>query len=204
MVSETAFPLLENRLSNSSGVNGNLSALDPHDQWLREGHAKRVEVFLKQAPERIMPEPEITEASIDSPPTLSEAVGDLGSIIDLPDLDQVSRASPQVTFHALQEWEGYVLEKRTEEFTARLFDVTAGSLQEEEEAVIPLCEISEDDLKRLRPGSIFRWVIGYARSASGTKQRVSQIVFRDLPAMTKQDISRGKEWARKIAQSIVD
>ncbi len=108
------------------------------------------------------------------------------------------------TFHALQEWEGYVLEKGDDEFTARLLDLTAGSLQEEEEAVIPLAEISEDDLKRLHPGSVFRWVIGYERSASGTKRRVSQIVFRDLPVVTKQDLAEGKEWARKTAQSWAD
>ena len=203
-MSETAFALRENRPPDSSGVNENFMALGPHGQSLREGHAKRVEVFLKQASKKVMSALEITEVPTDLPPTQSEAVVDLGSIIDLPDLNQVSQASSRVTFHALQEWEGYVLEKRKEEFTARLLDVTAGSLQEEEEAVIPLCEISEDDLQRLRPGSIFRWVIGYARSASGTKQRVSQIVFRDLPAMTKQDLSKGKEWARKIAQSMAD
>ena len=79
-------------------------------------------------------------------------------------------------------------------------DLTASSLQEEEEATIPLEEIAEDDFIRLIPGSIFRWVIGYERSQGGTKRRVSQIVFRDLPVVTGWDITNGEEWAKKVAQ----
>ena len=60
------------------------------------------------------------------------------------------------------------------------------------------------DFKRLRLGSIFRWVIGYERSASGTKQRVSRIVFRELPVVTEQDIAEAEERARKTAQLWAD
>ena len=108
---------------------------------------------------------------------------------------------PAVTFHALQEWEGYILEIRPEDVVARLIDLTAGASQEEEEAVIPLTEISDDDAVKMREGSIFRWVIGYERSAAGTKKRVSQIVFRDLPAMTKSDLQDGQAWADRISES---
>ena len=99
------------------------------------------------------------------------------------------------TLHPLQEWEGYVVEIRATDFVARLIDLTAGSTREEEEAVIPLAEISDQDSAKMSPGSIFRWVIGYERSPSGTKKRVSQIVFRDLPAITKTDIQDGESWA---------
>ena len=125
-------------------------------------------------------------------------------VIDFPDPAQISRTVPQTCFHLLQEWEGYVTEIGEDDFTVRLLDLTAGSSYEEEEAVIPLSEISEDDLKRMRLGSIFRWVIGYERSASGNKQRVSRIVFRELPVVTKQDIAEGEKWARKVAQLWVD
>ncbi len=103
-------------------------------------------------------------------------------------------------FQVLQEWEGYIIEIGEDDFTARLLDLTAGSSHEEEEAVIPFSEISKDDLKHLRLGSIFRWIIGYARSTNGTKQRVSQIVFREFPIVTKQDIAEAEEWAKKTAQ----
>ncbi|MDE2741112.1 MAG: hypothetical protein OXI58_05960 [Gemmatimonadota bacterium] len=108
-----------------------------------------------------------------------------------------ARPSPPVTLHALQEWEGYVTEINDAEFTARLTDLTAKATYAGEEANIPLDEILEDDAAKLQVGSIFRWVIGYERTA-GAKKRVSYIVFRDLPAITKTDLRDGEEWARKI------
>ena len=112
------------------------------------------------------------------------------------------RRVPSATFHALQEWEGYVVDVGAADFVARLVDLTAGSSHEKEEAVIPLTEISDADAERMRTGSIFRWVIGYERSASGTKKRVSQIVFRDLPRITRADVREGREWARETMQSL--
>ena len=105
--------------------------------------------------------------------------------------------SPPETLHALQEWEGYVTEINDTEFTARLIDLTAKATYAGEEANIPLDEILEDDAAKLQVGSIFRWVIGYERTA-GAKKRVSYIVFRDLPAITKTDLRDGEEWAHKI------
>ena len=105
------------------------------------------------------------------------------------------------TFHALQEWEGHVLEINGDEFVAALVDLTAGSSHEEEEAIIPVTEIGEEDAASLRVGGIFRWVIGYERSRSGTKKRVSQIVFRDLPRITERDLQQGREWARETRRA---
>ena len=102
---------------------------------------------------------------------------------------------PTASLHALQEWEGYVTDIGDEEFGARLLDVTAGDAVEREDAVIPLEEVSAEDRLRMEPGSIFRWVIGYERSVGGTRRRVSQIVFLDLPAITDRDLERGREWA---------
>ncbi len=101
------------------------------------------------------------------------------------------------SLHALQEWEGYVTDIFDDEFVARLTDLTANAQVEEEEAMIPLEEISEDDAAKLRLGSVFRWIIGYERSGAGTKKRVSQIVFRDLPVVTRSDVQDGKAWARE-------
>lgn len=108
---------------------------------------------------------------------------------------------PRATLHALQEWEGYVVEVEGDELVARLVDLTAGSTHEEEEAVIPLAEISEPDVANVRVGSIFRWVIGYERSPSGTKKRVSQIVFRDLPRMTERDFREARSWAHEMRRA---
>ena len=109
---------------------------------------------------------------------------------------------PASTFHAIQEWEGYVVEVGPEEFVARLVDLTANSTYEGEEAIVPLEEISEDDANRIRVGSVFRWVIGYERSAAGTKKRVSQFVLRDLPAVTRTDLRDGNTWAQEVVRSL--
>ena len=125
-----------------------------------------------------------------------EQDGDLLSrILILPE-PRVHRPPP-VTFHALQEWEGYVTEINDTEFTARLTDLTSGATYAGEEAHIPLDEISEGDAAKMQVGSIFRWVIGYERKA-GSKKRVSHIVFRDLPAITRTDLRDGQKWADKI------
>ena len=94
-----------------------------------------------------------------------------------------------------------MLEIHGDEFVAALVDLTANSSHEEEEAIIPLTEIADDDAAALRVGTIFRWVIGYERSRSGTKRRVSQIVFRDLPRITERDLQQGREWAHKIRRA---
>ncbi len=118
----------------------------------------------------------------------------LSGIVNWP---QPRAQVPAATLHALQEWEGYVLEIGKTDFVANLVDLTAGSSNETEEAAIPLAEISDDDTAKIRAGSVFRWVIGYERSVAGTKKRVSLIVFRDLPAITKTDLRDGKAWARE-------
>ena len=125
----------------------------------------------------------------------------VGAPPTLPFSGQYSAGS-RATFHALQEWEGYVLKIDGDEFVARLVDLTAGSSHEEEEAIIPVAELSASDAATLREGGIFRWVIGYQIDPSGTKKRVSQIVFRDLPRLTERDIQQGRKWARETLRAL--
>ena len=124
----------------------------------------------------------------------------LSRIVTLP--QPSARWSPSVTLHALQEWEGYVVEIGEHEFVANLVDLTAGMSYATDEATIPMEEISEHDAEKMSEGDIFRWVIGYERSASGTKRRVSQIVFRDLPRMTAADFEEGRKWAERVSRSL--
>ena len=132
------------------------------------------------------------------PHRLRSGVGAVPAVQAPPKLSPLTAAA---TFHALQEWEGHVLEIGGGEFVAALVDLTAGSSHEEEEATIPFTEIAENDAASLRVGAIFRWVIGYERSRSGTKKRVSQIVFRDLPRITERDLQQGREWARETRRA---
>ena len=106
-----------------------------------------------------------------------------------------STPEPKASLHVLQEWEGYIVEMRGDEFVARLVDLTAGSTHEEEEAIIPWAAISKSDVATVDGGSIFRWVIGYERSPAGTRKRVTRIVFRDQPRMAERDFREARRWA---------
>ncbi len=119
--------------------------------------------------------------------------------VSLPPLPP--RRPLSVTFHALQEWEGYVVEIGEEGFVARLVDLTAGARREGEEARIPISALSDDEAAKLREGSIFRWSISYERPAVGMKRRVSRVLFRDLGAMTESDRKAGEAWARETMRA---
>jgi hypothetical protein len=93
------------------------------------------------------------------------------------------------TFYALQEWEGYVDSVDGDQVIVRLVDLTAGERFASQKTSIPLEEFNDDDFLKLKPGSVFRWAIGYQRSGRGTKMRVSNIVFRELPRWTKSELN---------------
>lgn len=136
----------------------------------------------------------------DSPGNHTWNSGVTAPVVSLP--PSTVPAMRMVTLRALQEWEGYVVSIDDDEFVARLVDVTAGMSYDSEEAIIPLDELSDRDATSMTVGSIFRWVIGYERSPEGTRKRVSQIVFRDLPRMTDGDLQAGREWACKMVPGL--
>ena len=92
-----------------------------------------------------------------------------------------STPEPKASMHVLQEWEGYVVEMRGDEFVARLVDLTAGSTHEEEEAIIPKAAISGNGVATVLVGGIFRWVIGHERSSGNEEARVPDRVSRPTP-----------------------
>jgi hypothetical protein len=122
----------------------------------------------------------------------------LDALLNLP------KQPPQLffssTFSPIQEWEGYVRAIGPDTISADLVDITALERSITEQAEIPLDELSETAIKKLRIGSIFRWAIGYQRSPSGTKMRVSNIAFRDLPRWTQKDLREARDDALRLEQ----
>jgi hypothetical protein len=106
------------------------------------------------------------------------------------------------TFFAVQEWEGYVVAINADNFTARLLDISAGGTKETEEADLPLSDLSFEERQNLKPGAVFRWAIGYEISKKGQRKRTSQIIFRQLPRWTQDELTsalkRGEERAARI------
>jgi len=90
----------------------------------------------------------------------------------------------------LQQWEGIVTKVAAEDFTVTLRDLTnPGS--PEEEATLPLAEITREDRPLLVPGAVLYWSVGYQTlRASGQIQRVSDIRLRRLPAWSARDLER--------------
>jgi hypothetical protein len=109
-------------------------------------------------------------------------------------------ARPYITLSPVQEWEGYVEKIESDHIVASLVDLTNKGKRVSAFAEIPLEELDTFDVKRLKVGMIFRWAVGYMRRPGGQKIRCSRIVFRDLPAWTKRDVSEAKANAAEIAK----
>ncbi len=123
----------------------------------------------------------------------------------LPDdlAKRITRTPKRVaTFFPIQEWDGYVLEVNSRSFRARLVDITNSESKGEEEAEIPLSELDEDSQNLLQEGRLFRWSIGYQKSPSGQKIRVSRIIVRRLPAWQSEDLKAAYSEAAEISQAL--
>ena len=207
-MSETTAAHMASSLPKSSDFNKDAWRGAKPTELIHEGYTKSIDVAPRQAQSTV--EDEIKSEDVNNSkgttPTTISFQGNLTSQLRTPDPTPETRH--WVTLHALQEWEGYVIHIGDIDFSVRLRDLTAEHPDQqvgrsvEEEATIPLSEISDDDYDRLHPGSVFRWIIGYERAASGTKRRVSQIIFRDLPSVSEQDRSEGTEWANRVMLSL--
>ena len=107
-----------------------------------------------------------------------------------------------MSFNLLQEWDGYVVEVNADSFRARLTDITNDGAADEEEVEIPFSELDEDSQSQLAEGRLLRWSIGYQRSRTGQKTRVSRIIVRRLPAWRREDLDAAKSEARKLARKL--
>jgi hypothetical protein len=115
-----------------------------------------------------------------------------------PVVREVRRAP---TFSPLQEWEGYVTEVTRTHVIANLINLSeklSGSTSADLRAEIPIEELSDHDVRKVAPGRVFRWAIGYQRTPRGTKMRVSQIVFRDLPQWTSRELATAAKDASQL------
>lgn len=104
---------------------------------------------------------------------------------------------PREALLTLQSWEGVVLAVDDDVFTARIADMANKTPDEEVE--IPIAELSPFDIELLEPGAIFYWSIGYRqRLPQGTRERVSRIRFRRLPAWSRSDLRRARGRAEDL------
>jgi hypothetical protein len=121
---------------------------------------------------------------------------------DVPIGNVVRRPDPtplDYWFDVRQQWEGVVTSvggDAGDEFTVVLRDVSHADAPEYE-AVLSMEEISEDDLPLLKEGAVLYWTIGY-KTRAGTRERVSTIRLRRLPAWSRADIKRVQRRAQEL------
>ena len=105
----------------------------------------------------------------------------------------------------LAEWNGCVtsIQEGGAYFSATLKGVVGEGVEgEEEDAVIPIDDVSEGDVEFLAPGNFFRLCVIHEVLPSGQPRRYSQVVFRRLPAYRQHDLNRAEDRARMISQSL--
>lgn len=107
----------------------------------------------------------------------------------------------QARFLASQKWEGEVISKSEETFIARLADITNPTAVPEEEAELPISDVSPEDLSLFEVGAHFYFSIGYHISQSGSYERSSVIRFRRLPKWSENQILNAYQRAEEKLRS---
>jgi hypothetical protein len=115
-----------------------------------------------------------------------------GSPLTFTPIPVVASAARTSSYHALVEWEGYVLAIDRDVFTARLIDLTSGDTVPEEQGELPLDDLTSEERAALRPGTAFRFTIGYEKTPGGQRKRVSRIIMRQFPKWTRQEIEESR------------
>jgi hypothetical protein len=119
--------------------------------------------------------------------------------------NQKTVASRAVLTELLAEWNGCVTEvdEGSAYFSAFLTGVKGeGVAGEEEDALIPVDDVSQHDLELLRPGNFFRLSVLYELDRKGQPRRFTQVVFRRLPAYRRDDLERAADRAREIVRGL--
>lgn len=125
---------------------------------------------------------------------------------ELPVVCPVVRLKPREAtsnFRALQQWEAVVDAVTKDSVWVRLIDLTNKN-NPEETAELLLKEIPMSDRKFLSPGSVLYWSIGIETAAGGQIQKVSRIRAKRSSAWTSRKISKLREQAHNLFESIVN
>lgn len=113
--------------------------------------------------------------------------------------DQI-RKTPSST-GKIVEWEGVVESLENDKFHCKLRVVKGSNVDFEEFTTLDIDQISEGDRDLVKPGALFRLVIGM-KAISGTREKFSRVVFRRLPAWNSQSIDQAQKHLKNIFQGI--
>ena len=112
---------------------------------------------------------------------------------------------PRGQIAVLGEWNGCVsdIDQSSAYFNASLKGVLGEGIEgEEEDASIPVSDVSQWDMELLKPGNFFRLSVIYEIQPSGQPRRYTQVVFRRLPAYRQRDLEIAGERARQRSRAL--
>lgn len=114
---------------------------------------------------------------------------------------QVKTVQPPQTL--LAEWNGAVLSVKDHFFIAALKGIAGEGVQgEEEDAEIPLSDVSEFEKDLLQPGNMFRLCVFSEVLKNGQPRRYTQVTFRRLPAYRSKDLEAASQRVDELYSSI--
>jgi hypothetical protein len=116
---------------------------------------------------------------------------------DIPERIGIDELPSRQVFLTSKKWEGYVVSKGRDSFFARLRDLSSPE-NVEEEAELPISDVSPDDMPLLGEGAPFIFSVGYRITNYGSRERCSRIRFRRLPKWSADEILDGYEKAKAI------
>lgn len=117
-----------------------------------------------------------------------------------PITEQQIRSTPSSTGKVV-EWEGVVEEVENDQIHCRLRIVKGSNVDFEEFTSLDLDRVDEGDRDLVKPGALFRLVIG-VKAISGTREQFSRVVFRRLPAWNRRSIEQAQRYVEEIFQGI--
>ena len=111
-------------------------------------------------------------------------------------------SAPFSSSQPLAEWHGEVDIIEGETFTATLRgNIGEGVAGVVEEALIPIADLRPDDLPLLQEGAFFRLCVTYVQDR-GARRRVTDVVFRRMPAYRREELEGAQESARELLRAL--
>lgn len=113
--------------------------------------------------------------------------------------------SRQTSTEVLAEWNGCVtfIDPKGHSFSASLTGITGEGVKgEEEDAIIPITDVSEWDKSLLKLGNFFRLCVIHEIDPSGQPRRYTQVVFRRLPAYHQHELNQANERGLALAREL--
>ncbi len=103
----------------------------------------------------------------------------------------------------LAEWHGQVTSIEGGAFRADLSGTHGrGVIGMQEEALIPLEDVSVDDLDLLVEGAFFRLCISYETDVRRVRRRCTTVVFRRMPAYRRDELEEARRAGLEIARAL--